>query len=342
MTLSLFHQDNAENRRVVQACPTLRGGFSPRPWARNPHTQLALLIGAEQRRPPVSWDRVESLEMEDGGVVSLQWRGGGEPAGTPVLLLLPTITGEGHGLGELVQLARETLGWTVVVCNGRGHAGIPLATPRFNTLGSVADLRAQIAHVLTTRPEAPLYAVGVSAGSGLLARYLGEASETPIRAAAMHCPGYNLETLFDHAHPVYSRLMADRVKRHFLEPNADVFAGHPDYERCARARDLAEFHQHVHRLSGYATRAEYLRASNPMEVAYDIDIPLLVINAEDDPVCSMRVVEPVRAPLVAAISEGILALTRYGSHCAHLYGVRRRPSWAHRVLVEYLAAQHAR
>ncbi|MFK7992212.1 MAG: alpha/beta fold hydrolase [Sandaracinaceae bacterium] len=341
MTLSLFHQDNADNRRVLRACSTLRAGFRPRPWARNPHTQLALMIGAEQRRAPLVWDRVETLEMTDGGVVSLSYCGVDASAATPVVILLPTITGDGDGLGDLVRLLRSALGWTVVVCNRRGHAGVPLATPRFNTMGNVADLRAQIARVQEDRPSAPLFAIGVSAGSGLLARYLGESPAAPIRAAAMHCPGYDLETLFDYAHPVYSRVMADRVKRHFLEPNAALFEGHPDYRWCAGARDLAQFHQRAHRLAGYATREQYLRASNPMEVAYDINVPLLVINAEDDPVCSVAMVEQVRRPLIAAIPQGILAVTRYGSHCAHLYGVRRRASWAHRVLVEFLAAHDA-
>jgi len=95
----------------------------------------------------------------------------------------------------------------------------------------------------------------------------------------------------------------------------------------------------VHRLAGFATRAEYLRASNPMGVAHDITVPMLVLNAADDPICSVRMVERVRRSLIDALPHGMLALTRYGSHCAHLYGVRRRTSWAHRVLVEYLQAQ---
>lgn len=339
MSLRLFHQDNAENRRVLRDCPTLRSGFTPRPWARNAHAQIGLLLRHEQGAPSVAWDHVERLAMQDGGVVSLQWLGVDDPAARPILLLLPTITGDGDALRELASHARDALGWTVVVCNRRGHAGVPLATPRFNTMGNVGDLRAQIAHVREARPDAPLYAIGVSAGSGLLARYLGETPDTPVRAAAMHCPGYDLEDLFDYAHPFYSRLMATRVKRHFLEPNATVLAEHPGFRACAASRDLSEFHQRAHGLAGFATRSDYLRASNPMGVAHDITIPMLVLNAEDDPVCRLHMVERVRHSLIGALPHGILAVTRYGSHCAHRYGVRRRTSWAHRVLVEYLRTQ---
>lgn len=338
VSLTLFHQDNADNRAVLRACTTLGGGFRPRPWARNAHAQIGLLLQHEQASPRIAWDRVERLEMTDGGVVSLQWLGSEDREG-PVALLMPTITGDGDALRDLVRHLRATLGWTVVICNRRGHAGVPLTTPRFNTMGDVADLRAQIAHVRSVRPEAALFAIGVSAGSGLLARYLGETPDTPVVAAAMHCPGYDLESLFDHAHPLYSRLMARRVRRYFLEANAGVLGDHPDYEACVTSRDLAELHRRAHGLAGFATRAEFLRASNPMGVAHDITIPMLVLNAEDDPVCNIRIVDRARRSLVDALPHGILAITRWGSHCAHLYGVRRRTSWANRVLTEYVGAQ---
>ena len=76
-----------------------------------------------------------------------------------------------------------------------------------------------------------------------------------------------------------------------------------------------------------------------MGVAHEITIPTLVLNAEDDPICSIRIVERMGRSLIDSLPHSILAVTRYGSHCAHVYGVRRRTSWAHRVVVEYLRAQ---
>lgn len=339
MSVTVFHQDNARNRDVLRACPSLGAGFRPRPWARNAHAQVALLLAREQRSPTIAWDSVETLTMTDGGAVSLQWlETPGAAGATPIALLLPTICGDGDGLGDLVRELRAALGWTVAVCNRRGHAGVPLATPRFNTMGDVMDLRAQVAHVRALRPEAPLFAVGVSAGSGLLTRYLGETPDTPVVAGVLHCPGYDLADLFDYVHPFYSRVMAGRLKSYFLEPNAEVFLGHPGLEACAEARDLGEFHRHVHTLSGFATREGYLRASNPMGVAHDVTVPMLVLNSADDPVCSIHMVERVRRSLIAALPCGMLAVSRHGSHCAHQYGVRARTSWAHRVIVEYLRA----
>ena len=338
MSQTLYYQDNEENRRVLAACPTLSAGFVPPPWMRNTHVQLNLWLKQEEQAPSQRWDRIERLVMEDGGLVSLQWAGINEPEDTPIVLLLPTIMGDGDTLRALVAYLRAALGWVVVVCNRRGHAGLPLTTPRFNTMGDMADLRAQVAHIQELRPHAALYGVGISAGSGLLARYLGETPDTPLRAGAMHSPGYDLADLFDHTHPIYSRVMAKRLKRHFLEQNAALFADHPDYATCMAAVDLGEFHRCVHRLSGFATRAAYLAVTNPMVVAHDIRVPLLAINAEDDPICHVRVVEREGVTLIDSLRNGILVLTRYGSHCAHIHGLRRRPTWAYQVLAEFLAA----
>ena len=339
MTLSLFFQDNVANREVLAACATLRAGFRPSPWVRNGHVQLGVWMHQEAQAPGARWDRVERLRLPDDGLVSLQWAGIDDPPQTPLVLLLPTITGDGDSLRALVNHLRAALGFTVVVCNRRGHAGVPLQTPRFNTMGEVGDLKAQIDHVRKLRPAAPLYAIGISAGSGLLARYLGETPTTPVRAAVALCPGYDLRDLFDYAHPQYSRVMAGRLKQLFLEPYAALFAGHPDYAACMEAPDLGEFHRRAHRLAGFETREEYLLATNPMVVAHDIQTPLLAINAQDDPICSVRLVEREGRGLIDSLPTGILALTRYGSHCAFVHGLRRRPTWAYEVLVEYLRAQ---
>ena len=333
---ALYFQDHAANRAIVKACPTLRRGFRPMPWARNAHVQIGLLVRGERRAPPVAWDREERLVMRDGGEVSLQWLDGSE---APVVLVMPTITGDGDDLRDLVRRVHHELAWTVVVCNRRGHGGVPLRTPRFNTMGDTEDLRAQLAHVQAARPSAPLFALGTSAGSGLLARYLGETPDTPLRAAALYCPGYDLEDLFDHVHHVYSRIMAGRLKRHFLEPHHALLNECPGYAECSAARDLGTFHRHAHGLAGFASRRDYLRASNPMEVAFDIRIPVLALNAVDDPICRVAMVERVRERLIGSLRHGILAVTRRGSHCAHLEA--GGASWSHAVLLEYLRA-HAR
>jgi len=77
-----------------------------------------------------------------------------------------------------------------------------------------------------------------------------------------------------------------------------------------------------------------------MEVMHGVRVPLLVLNAADDPVC---VVENVREHLdvVDAVPETLIALTARGSHGAFFEGLLRPASWACRVMAEYLTAVHA-
>lgn len=63
--------------------------------------------------------------------------------------------------------------------------------------GSTSDLKEQLNHIQSLFPASDLYAVGSSAGTGLLVRYLGEQGEdTPFKAAFAMCPGYNTEIGF--------------------------------------------------------------------------------------------------------------------------------------------------
>ena len=55
-----------------------------------------------------------------------------------------------------------------------GRSLLELTSPRINTMGATDDLRRQILAIESRRRNAALYGVGVSAGSGLIVRYLGE------------------------------------------------------------------------------------------------------------------------------------------------------------------------
>lgn len=278
--------------------------------------------------------------MPDGGTVSIQWLGLEAPPATPVLVLLHTITGSGDGLRRFVAVMRSRLGWVVAACNRRGHGGLPLTAPCINTMGSTDDLRRQIAAIESRRPFATLYGVGVSAGSGLLVRYLGEEQgKARFRAAVSLCPAYDLRDAFHHAHRVYDRYLARKMVDFFLVKHRDVLGDVDGYGDCAAATTIAEFHDRLYPLAGFASREAYYRGSNPMEVAADVTVPMLVINAEDDPVCVVRNVHR-HLDDMQRLPRTLLALTRHGGHCGFFDAVLGGESWADRAIAEYLRAAH--
>jgi hypothetical protein len=241
----------------------------------------------------------------------------------------------------LVRRLAAGLGWHVVVLNRRGHGTLPLTSPRFNTMGSTADLRVQLDAVRRRHPSAPLYVVGMSAGSGLLVRWLGEeGAGSPATAGVAYCPGYDIERAFRRVHPLYDRWLTRVVKQYFLDRHAAMLAGEPGFAALAASRTLGDFHDRLHPFAGYPTPAAYYAASNPMPVASGIRVPLLTLNAEDDPVCvHQNVLDHV--PLVEALPDAVLAVTRRGGHCAFYDGLWRPTSFAERVIVEWLAAVEA-
>ena len=81
--------------------------------------------------------------------------------------------------------------WLVCCLNRRGHVR-PLTCPRWNFFGSTEDVRTLTADILSKRPKAQLLSIGLSSGSGLLARHLGE-SGNDFSAGVGVCPGYNIE-----------------------------------------------------------------------------------------------------------------------------------------------------
>jgi hypothetical protein len=60
----------------------------------------------------------------------------------------------------------------------------------------------------------------------------------------------------------------------------------PGYEELMAAGDMAELQRRLYSAEGYTSLAEYHENTNPMGVAGDIAVPLLVINSDDDPICT--------------------------------------------------------
>jgi predicted alpha/beta-fold hydrolase len=330
--------DREWHEAVLQRCPSLRFGFVPAWSVRNAHVQNVLTVVRGEMAPPLHWDSEERLTMPDGGTVSIQWLGLAAPIETPVLVVLHTITGSADGLRRMIGALHAQTGWVIAACNRRGHAGLELTSPRINTMGVTDDLRCQILAIESRRPLAPLYGVGVSAGSGLLVRYLGEEGRrSRLRAAVAMCPAYDIRDAFRHAHRGYDRYLTRRMIRFFLHRNREAFRNIDGYLDCAASTTMTEFHDRLYPLAGFETREAYYLGSNPMEVARDVDVPVLVINAADDPVCVERNVHHHLDDMQQR-SRMTLALTRRGGHCGFFARPGGTDSWADRAIAEYLVA----
>lgn len=328
---------NAYNNKLLDLTPTLNKPYFPTPWLFNTHLQLIVLGFIKGFAKPLEYERSDVLSMADGGQVSVDWVGLDLPANTPTMIVLHTISGNPQSMRGFVRYISETLGWRVALCVRRGHGDLELTAPSFNTMGNTDDFSEQVKHIQSCFPDSSLYATGISAGSGVLAHYLGKVGmDTPIKAAVAYCPAYDMRNAFTRAVPFYSKMMAKKLKRLFIHPNEKVFGHLASYGKLDEAEDLHEFHQHIYEIAGNASTDDYMLNSNPSEVFDDIKVPMLILNAKDDPVCHIDNVYEHQHRM-DKMDNVILVITDRGSHCAYFEGFSAK-SWANRMISEYFVA----
>lgn len=333
----LIFQKNPLNEALVKHTPALNKRYFATPWMFNTHMQLIVLGFIKGFAKPLIYDRQDILTMDDGGQVSVDWLGLDLPDDTPTLLVLHTISGNPQSMRGFVRYIRENLGWRIALCVRRGHGEMTLKTASFNTMGNTDDFAEQIEHIQNCFPNSDLYATGISAGSGVLAQYLGKVGEdTPIKAAIAYCPAYDMRHAFTRAVPFYSKMMAKKLNKLFITPNKQTLKHLVSYEQLSASQDLHEFHQNLYEVAGSESTEKYMQESNPSTVFDNIKIPILILNSKDDPVCHIDNVYE-NQHRVEAMSNVILVLTDRGSHCAFFEGITAKP-WANRMIKEYFSA----
>ena len=337
----LYFNPQGEFKRIFEHLPQLRRKYRPTPWLANTHAHLLYFDLIKKRRIHLSYDRTDRLIMQDGGVTGIAWLGTDLPPDAPTIVILHTITGTPESMRELVRDLHQHTGWRIALCLRRGHANLPMPVPKINLFGSADDLREQLAYIQEKYPASALYALGSSAGTGLLVRYLGEEGQkTPFKAAFALCPGYNTESGFKNVHPFYSKMMTKKLFQKFIEPYAQTWQNTASLAKVLEAKTLFDFEQAYFEMAGFADYGSYNQSTNPIYVFEQVEIPLLVLNSEDDPVCSIHNFDPYKE-IVRQLRSVAVVTTRKGSHCGFYEGVKETRSWAAKLAADFFLLQAA-
>lgn len=332
----LYYDQYGPTQLILNQLPQLKQKYRPTPWLANKHLHLMYFDLIRKRTIKINYDKVNQLTMVDGGVTAVVWFGYDLPADTPTIVLMHTITGSPESMREVVKDLHDHTGWRIALCLRRGHAQLPMPVPKINLFGSVEDLKEQIQFIQNQFPDSDLYGVGSSAGTGLLVRYLGEeGDQTPLKAAFALCPGYNTETGFQNVHPFYSKIMTKKLFKKFIQPYAQTWGETPSLTKVMQAKNLFEFEQAYFEMAGYTDYVSYTQATNPIYVFDNVKIPLMILNAEDDPVCDIRNFEPYK-DVIKSMPNIVVVTTKKGSHCGYYEGVLRTHSWAHLLIADFL------
>ena len=200
----------------------------------------------------------------------------------------------------------------------------PNRLPRGYHSGDAQEIDWILQRLRLQHRDAPLFALGVSLGGNVLLKWLGEYSESSVRAlaaaAAVSAPldlvaaGNALDRGFNRA--VYTRNFLRTLKAKSLA-KLDCFPGLFDRAAVARATTLRAFDDAVTApLHGFRDAEDYwLRSSSKPWLAH-IRVPTLVLNALDDPFLPATAL-PQSHEVASAVS---LQYTARGGHAGFVSG----------------------
>lgn len=215
-----------------------------------------------------------------------------EPAadGAPVLALFHGLEGDSRSHYARVTMRHfADLGWRALVVHFRGCSGEPNLLLRAYHSGDSEEGDWVLRTIRRRWPLARLYAVGVSLGGNMLAKWLGERGEDAGFVAAAASVGSPLDLVAGgHAisrgfNMLYTKMFLATLKSKARD-KAERFGHAIDIDVLRRARDLYEFDNlFTAPVHGFRDTMDYWTRASAKPLLGNVRVPHLVLNARNDP-----------------------------------------------------------
>jgi hypothetical protein len=266
----------------------------------------------------------------------------------PTLLLLHGLEGssDAHYMRGIAAKA-WTRGFNVVRLNQRNCGGTDHLSRGLYHSGLTAD-PLFVLRELMERDRLPRLAVaGYSMGGNVALKLAGElAGDTPpeLKVVCAVSPVLELEECvraIERRHNFAYQWNFVRNLRSRMRRKASAFPGEWDLaplKSIWTIRDFDEKYTAPHH--GFAGASDYYHRASAMRVIDRIQIPALIITAEDDPFVPP---EPFRDQKIAGNPHITLKITSHGGHCGFIAESNGYDGyWAERQIVEFVAATMSR
>ena len=240
--------------------------------------------------PSVNYRR-ERWDTPDGDFIDVDFALP-EPvrATSPLLVLFHGLEGDSqsHYSRSLMRDAADR-GWRGLVVHFRGCSGEPNRLPRAYHSGDSDEGDWVLRRVHGRWAQAPLYAVGISLGGNMLAKWLGERAEDAQFVTAAASVGSPLDLAAGGAalargfNRVYTQMFLATLKPKALA-KAERFPGVVDVERLRASRNLYEFdNEYTAPVHGFRNTDDYWSRASGKPWLHGVRVPHLVLNALNDP-----------------------------------------------------------
>ncbi|UFH55481.1 YheT family hydrolase [Spirosoma sp. KNUC1025] len=289
----------------------------------------------------VNYER-ERLTLSDGDFVDLDWI-----VNKHNRLVVVTHGLEGDSKRQYIRgTARlfaqhnyDVLAWNCRSCSGEMNHAF-----RLYNHGEIGDLGEVIYHALTTRSYQEVVLVGYSMGGNITLKYLGShGNQLPdvIRAGIAISSPVDLAAsaiLLDQPSNRFyrNRFMKKLVVK--LKQKADRFPGRLDMSKLREVRQWRDFDEFFSApVNSYRNAEDFYTQASAINFMADINVPTLLLNAQNDPLLS-----PECSPVWLAEKHQYIFLEtpKKGGHVGfqiardlHTYAERRALEFVQRVIV---------
>ena len=262
-------------------------------------------------------------------------------------------------------------GFDVVCINFRGCCGTPNDTLGGYHLGFTDDLRHFLKLMSETSDQKgcdkrPIYISGYSLGANVVIKCLGELGEAAYSLYNVHgaavtgapfdaernvkyldAPGFNRVVYSGNFLKSLKKKVQYQLDRHC---ESDPFTSAFDYPRTMSAKSIAEFDDaFTAKVYGFGTNLDYYRSNSCYYFLSAVAVPLLVINAGDDPFF-----DPEFYPVEESVDGGGSApikmeRTKHGGHLGFMFHQlsraekkeQRVSSWMPTELARFISHVHS-
>ncbi|KAM6203199.1 monoacylglycerol lipase ABHD2 [Rhynchocyon petersi] len=360
----LYFQDSALSRFLLKSCPLLTKEYiPPLIWGKSGHIQTALYGKMGRVRSPHPYGQRKFITMADGATSTFDLF---EPlaehcVGDDVTMVIcPGIANhsEKQYIRTFVDYAQKN-GYRCAVLNHLGALpNIELTSPRMFTYGCTWEFGAMVNYIKKTYPLTQLVVVGFSLGGNIVCKYLGETqvNQERVLCCVSVCQGYSAlraqETFmqWDHCRRFYNFLMADNMKKIILSHRQALFGDRvkkpqfledTDLSRLYTATSLMQIDDNVMRkFHGYNSLKEYYEEESCMRYLHRIYVPLMLVNAADDPLVHESLLT-IPKSLSEKRENVMFVLPLHGGHLGFFEGSVLFPeplTWMDKLVVEYANA----
>jgi predicted alpha/beta-fold hydrolase len=315
--------------------------FEPHPLLKSGHAMTIAAVYAIRRFDlPVPEERLFQVEPDSRLLAHCHWQADKRPE-TPVLVIVHGLEGssESNYIRGIAEKAFHR-GYHVIRLNQRNCGGSERLTPTLYNSGMSADYCAVLDELSGADGFENIFFAGYSMGGNLVTKMAGEygdAAPAALRGICAVCPPLDLSACADALERtdnyLYNRYFVTRLLSRYTR-KMQIFPDRYQRNGFKRIRTVREFDDKITAPSfGYRNAEEYYEAAGAKKVVGQVQVPTLMITAQDDPFV------PYGSFLAARLEDNpcirFLA-PQHGGHCSFISN-KTGPEryWAEQRIVDF-------